>query len=134
MMSTWNGIGTKYMGLVPAEEPGAHYATKWFVLFDLPIFPLRREKVIFGEIRGDSQTNQILEKVPLSLASVFRTWFLSWFVVVPLLFGPMALLVLNGNTWRVPFFMSKGWVIFGVVWFAAVMGYLWYGRGPEITV
>jgi hypothetical protein len=138
-MGAWNGIGTKYMGLVRAEDPRAYYATKWFVVAHLPVLPLRREKVIFGEkemvsLYSESQAIEILEEVPLSFANILQTWFLSWFVVVPLTFGPIVLTILGANKDVPPFFTSKAWVIFSMVWTAVAVIYFAHRDSRGIQV
>jgi hypothetical protein len=48
-MSTWNGIGTKFMGFTGKMPDGTHHATKWFVICGLPVIPLRRYRLTVGK-------------------------------------------------------------------------------------
>ena len=120
-MSTWNGAGTRYMGLTPANQPDTYYATKWFVLADLPILPLRREKIVINREKMESMTKslqmiEVVARLPFSFSNAFRTWFLSWFVVLPLLLGPLVLFVLGAAKVLLPFFASMGWFWFSIIW------------------
>ncbi|MCX4457518.1 hypothetical protein OG585_33615 [Streptomyces sp. NBC_01340] len=48
IMSTWNGAGTKYLGYGYRNRDGGHHATRWAVLFDMPVVPLRRPRPTVG--------------------------------------------------------------------------------------
>ena len=85
------------MGVTKGGEPGTHYATGWILLLWLPLIPLRREKVVFGEVAhgpfGGSSVQEftILRRLPLSLGNIVRTYVLTYLVFFPLLLGPVVL-------------------------------------------
>ena len=100
-MSTWNGIGTKYLGYSHRNRDGSHYATEWGVLFDLPVMPLRRHRLKVGRtvhatagtVNKSSTQFAVLEETPLNGREIART-YLTWWVLGPLVaVGPAALLV-----------------------------------------
>jgi hypothetical protein len=47
-MSTWNGIGTKIMGFTPRDEHGLQHGTEWVTVLYMPVYPLRRHRLITG--------------------------------------------------------------------------------------
>ncbi|MGW1894120.1 hypothetical protein ACWCP6_28305 [Streptomyces sp. NPDC002004] len=100
-MSTWNGIGTKYLGFGNRNRDGSHYATEWAVVLDLPLAPLRRHRLTVGSTvytpigtGGRSVTRYTVhEETPLDVREIVRT-YLIWWLLGPLVsVGPAALLL-----------------------------------------
>ena len=132
-MRTFEGCGTKHMGVTEGDEPGTHYATVWIVLLGLPLIPLRRQKVAFGraEHRGFASLSSVQEftilgRLPLSLGNILRTYALTWLVFVPLLLGPLALAILaTAEVIRWEWLkrgVEKGWFfVLNTVWIIAVI-------------
>jgi hypothetical protein len=103
-MSTLNGTGTKYYGWQPIRrgDPGA-WATKWFVLFYVPVLPLARvrmrvltDRANEGFFGGAVDHYEVLERSSLAWDEVLRTWlsFLSGLAIVVLPF--LAFLWISG--------------------------------------
>jgi hypothetical protein len=110
-MATVNGLGTLRYDW-NARSDGTAEATLWFVIFFLPIVPLRREhlRVVNAEVEragflstvaafcgagsGWKSTIEVLGPVPQSPWRVLRTYLMG-FIGVPLVtfVGPMLLLV-----------------------------------------
>ncbi|MFF9409486.1 hypothetical protein ACF1B0_28795 [Streptomyces anandii] len=126
-MSTWNGIGTKYLGFGDRNRDGSHHATEWFVLFDLPVVPLRRHRLTVGARVYDSAGNgtrvttryTVHEETPLRGGEIART-YLVWWLVGPLIaVGPAALLLWSLRDkqdggfgfWMFVLFVSVAWVM-----------------------
>jgi hypothetical protein len=104
-MSTVNGIGTLRYGW-DHHPDGTASATLWFVIGFLPVVPLRRERLCVvsdglepsraidvagaalgaavGVGTGFRSQLQVLQKEPIQLAGILRTYFFG-FVVTPLL-------------------------------------------------
>ncbi|MEU9993623.1 hypothetical protein AB0E10_44210 [Streptomyces sp. NPDC048045] len=100
-MSTWNGIGTKYLGFGDRNRDGSHHATEWFVLLDLPVVPLHRRRLTVGHTvytpignGSRSVTRYIVhEETPLDGREIVRT-YLIWWLLGPLVAGGPAALLL----------------------------------------
>lgn len=130
-MSTWNGIGTKYLGFGYRNRDGSHHATRWAVLFDLPVIPLSRHRLTIGgtsytAIGNGSRTvtrYTVYEESPLVGKEIART-YLIWWLLGPLLAGgPSGLLLWaasganqdeNLAFWGFILVLALGWVV-GVV-------------------
>ncbi|MFE1754458.1 hypothetical protein [Streptomyces anandii] len=126
-MSTWNGIGTKYLGFGDRNRDGSHHATEWFVLFDLPVVPLRRHRLTVGASvyvpsgnGGRTITRYTVhEETPLRGGEIART-YLVWWLVGPLIaVGPAALLLWSVSDkqdggfgfWAFVLAVSVAWVV-----------------------
>ncbi|MFG2621408.1 hypothetical protein ACGFXC_27715 [Streptomyces sp. NPDC048507] len=125
-MSTWNGIGTKYLGFGRRRPDGSHHATEWFVIGFMPVVPLRRYRLVVGATRyvpgaaggGTSTTAyHVLERTRLRVPDVLAT-YLAWWVAGPaLVLGPFFLLArLAPDAGRGSAFWSGVVVIGGLVW------------------
>jgi hypothetical protein len=141
-MSTWNGIGTKYLGYSNRNRDGSHHATEWAVLLDLPVVPLRRHRLTVGRTAytttgttGRSVTGFVVhEETPLDVREICRT-YLVWWLLGPLVaVGPAALLLWSVSDkqdggfgfWAFVLGVSAAWVI-GVL--AAMTAYNRQRRG-----
>lgn len=93
-MSTFNGIGTLHYGWIHHPDETAH-ATKWFVVAFFPVIPIRREHLRIIEAPSDAPAWQsqfeILDRVPLSLGNVLKTYFKAYVLVPIILFAPVLL-------------------------------------------
>jgi len=134
-MYTFYGCGTTYMGVTPAQGRGAHFATMWVVIFDLPVLPLRREVVVFGEQEyvgsGGSTRQQFraVGRLRLSWRSVLLTYVLAWLVFMPALLGPLAVGIVVAVTRKVEL---PGWFfVLYVVWAFLVLGATYFVRRKD---
>jgi hypothetical protein len=132
-MATVNGLGTMRYDW-NARSDGTAEATLWFVIFFLPIVPLRREhlRVINAEVEragflstvaafcgagaGWKSQIEVLDSIPQSPWRVLRTYLMG-FIGVPLVtfVGPMLLLVF-GTT----MFLKRGAPV--PEWMSGVIG------------
>jgi hypothetical protein len=118
-MSTINGFGTMRYDWLHRED-GMSEATTWLVLAFLPIFPLRREKVVvvseglqpsravgvtaaalgaaagMGMGSGFASRIAVLERTPMRWGGVLRTYSYG-FVAVPLLAFAVPLAIAAGG-------------------------------------
>ncbi|MFE3934924.1 hypothetical protein ACFXPJ_14325 [Streptomyces goshikiensis] len=100
-MSTWNGIGTKYLGFSRRQPDGSHHATEWFVISYMPVVPLRRYRLVVGTteytpgaVGGSTSTTayRVLGRSPVRVLDVLAT-YLAWWIVGPaLVLGPFFLM------------------------------------------
>ena len=82
-MSTVNGLGTKYYGWQPVRAADrSAYATKWFVVLYVPVFPLARHKLKVltdraneGFFGGAVDHYQVLGETGLAWGEVLGTWW-----------------------------------------------------------
>lgn len=111
-MATFNGIGTVRYDWQKRDDTTAN-ATVWFVVFFLPIVPLRREHVcvhgsgvrrgtlietiaaLFGYGSGFRSEVEVLGTSPNALWRIARTYLLGW-VIVPLLATLVPMLAVVG--------------------------------------
>lgn len=90
-----NGIGTTLLGKREINPDGSYIATKWFIFFLLPIFPINSYRVLPNkpEIGYMKQVTSysIFEKVPFSKRQVVNTYLLVYgfiiiiFVILPII-------------------------------------------------
>ncbi|GEM_PF-4949550 len=94
-MSTFNGIGTRFLGFSKTEAGDAYYATNWFTFLFFPVIPLYRAKVILKKTEQDwsvlKKKYDILSKEKLSAKEIFSTYLFGWiliplFIVWPVIF------------------------------------------------
>lgn len=78
---TINGTGTTFLGISAADEKGESLATLWITFLFFPIFPIRRQRVIFLEQKGSGYTYAILGDLPLDLSSVTKTYAYCWLLI-----------------------------------------------------
>ncbi|MER5808599.1 hypothetical protein ABT143_10470 [Streptomyces sp. NPDC002033] len=125
-MSTWNGIGTKYLGFGRRQSDGSHHATEWFVISYMPVVPLRRYRLLVGAtqyvpgaVGGGTSTTpyHVLERTRLRVLDVLAT-YLAWWVAGPaLVLGPFFLMArVAPDAGRGSAFWSGVVVIGGLVW------------------
>ncbi len=88
MPSSYNGIGTKYYGASDRQSDGSFVTTEWVILVDIPLIPLRSQRVTYlgesHEGRKSTKLYNIIAGVPLDKKLVLTTYIL---LLVPLLFG-----------------------------------------------
>jgi hypothetical protein len=81
-MSTVNGIGTRFYGWQRLRcADGSAYATRWFVVFYVPLIPLTRcrlkvltDRADEGLLGGAVDDYEVLGGTPLAWGEVLRTW------------------------------------------------------------
>ncbi|GAA5021557.1 hypothetical protein [Kitasatospora paranensis] len=101
-MSTWNGIGTKYLGFGHRRPDGSHHATRWVVLFDLPVIPLSRHRLRVGAtlhtMRGTASQSvtgyEVLDEGTMVVREVLTTLLVYWIVGPLIALGPVVLVLL----------------------------------------
>ncbi|MFE2144710.1 hypothetical protein ACFXA3_23735 [Streptomyces sp. NPDC059456] len=100
-MSTWNGIGTKYLGFSRKRVDGSHHATEWFVISYMPVVPLRRYRMVVGATRyavgsagGSTSTTayRVLERSPMRVLDVLATYLVWWVAGPSLVVCPFVLM------------------------------------------
>lgn len=88
MPSSYNGIGTKYYGASDRQSDGSFVTTEWIILLDVPLIPLRSQRVTYlGESREGRKSTKlynIIADVPLDKKLVLTTYIL---LLAPLIFG-----------------------------------------------
>lgn len=76
-MSTFNGIGTQFVGECCQEEDGSYIATYWFTISHIPIIPFYSAR-IHGQyseaVAMGYSTLTEYEKLPLYFPQVIRTY------------------------------------------------------------
>ena len=110
-MSTLNGVGTLYYDW-QSNSDGTANATKWFVVFFLPVVPMRRERVrvlsteikrsgvldtllaLTGNGSGFETRIEVLGQVPNSAGRILKTYLWAY-IGVPMIafFIPIMLMV-----------------------------------------
>jgi len=91
-MRTINGIGTCLLGRREPAADGSYLATKWVVLFFLPVLPLASYRVLPGpgsEGLLSTETSYYLQPQPLHGRQVLN-WYLATLLLGPLLVGFLA--------------------------------------------
>jgi hypothetical protein len=88
-MYSINGIGTTLYGKRDVDlRDGSYIATKWFIIFLLPVFPLGSFRVIRGATGASvfpsgSKTDYQLSPVKLNVAQVINTYLVIWGIAIP---------------------------------------------------
>jgi hypothetical protein len=110
MPRSGNGIGTVYFGRSLDAEDGSYVTTVWFVLFFLPILPLRSERVLplsqFTNGAGHTRTRySVISRVPLVWSEVLKSYLvgwgiLAWYVSLIYTFEPLDHYI-GGGAWIV---------------------------------
>lgn len=82
-MYSLNGIGTSLYGERNVEPDGSYVATKWFIFFLLPIFPLGSYRVWHGDTKATlflpgAKTGYRMVKVALNWRQVVNTYLAIW--------------------------------------------------------
>jgi hypothetical protein len=82
-MSSFNGIGTKLYGKRLIKSDGSYVATKWFIIFLLPFFPLGsyriwRDKTSILPLGIGVKTKMKIEKVKFNYGQIFLTFISIW--------------------------------------------------------
>ena len=93
-MFTFNGIGTTLYGRRDPAADGSYVATKWLVVFFVPIIPLASFRVWKGETSFrflGTNTDYRLEPLPLQWRQV-----LNWYLAT-LFFGPLLVYIFGGG-------------------------------------
>lgn len=91
-LSSWNGIGLTLYGKDKIEEDGSYVATKWFILFLLPIIPLGSYRVLVSDSRTiarGAETSYLMTKTDFNTGQVIKTYLIGWSI------GIAIFLVLN---------------------------------------
>jgi hypothetical protein len=101
-VSTWNGIGTRYLGFGHRQADGSHHATRWVVLLDLPVIPLSRHRPRVGAtlhtMHGTASRSvtgyEVLDEGTMVVREVLTTLLVYWIVGPLIALGPVALVLL----------------------------------------
>lgn len=79
MPSTWNGIGTSFIGAKDRYPDGTFVTTEWFVVLMFPVIPIRSLRVLFlaNSVgwRRSSSKYLVIEKAPLDIKYILLTYF-----------------------------------------------------------
>ena len=96
MPKTVNGIGTTYLGSSNRQPDGSFVTTEWFVLFSVPIIPLKSQRVKYLSAHhgwsGSTNMYSILGPAPLDSKLVLTAY--AW-IVIPLILMSILILLLN---------------------------------------
>jgi hypothetical protein len=114
-----NGCGTTLLDY-RALADGSYAATRWVIVFGLPLAPLSGYLIepISQEFGHGQETSKfsILDKTPLSMTRVVRTYSLAVVAVLPLLLGSLNSSWMNRNLGGLPAFLlmivSFVWLIY----------------------
>ena len=86
MPSTWNGIGTSFIGAKDRYPNDSFVTTEWFVLLTFPVIPLQSLRVFFlGNSTGwgrSSSHYRVIGKVPLDIKNILLTYFIAVISVI----------------------------------------------------
>ncbi|ATZ28964.1 hypothetical protein ACFZBM_39125 [Streptomyces lavendulae] len=125
-MSTWNGIGTKYLGFSHRRPDGSHHATEWFVISYMPVVPLRRYRLVVGPteyapgaVGGSTSTTayRVLGRSTVRVRDVLATYLIWWVAGPALTLGPFFLMArVAPGAGRGSAFWSGVILIGGLVW------------------
>jgi hypothetical protein len=82
MAYTFNGIGTTFYGSADRRADGSYVTTEWFVLFYLPVIPIRSVRVVKEEkgssvyvvVFSHNETKLLLQPAPFHWRQVLRTF------------------------------------------------------------
>ena len=94
-----NGIGTRYLGASDRHDDGSFVTTEWFVLFYVPLLPLKSQRVVYiGDYSSGGQSIQsysVREPAPLDkrLVGIVYAW-----LFVPLALAAVILSIGSGAT------------------------------------
>ncbi len=112
-----NGTGIYLLGVNPSEQPRTRFATMWFTVLYLPIFPLWRGEIQPVRHSGNSFDYHVLRKTPLDWSEIFKTYVFSW-VLVPAVGVTPALLAIPEihQALGIPEFMGIPMRIFALLW------------------
>jgi len=81
MPSTWNGIGTSFIGAKDRYPGDSFVTTEWFVFLTFPVIPLRSLRVLFlGDATGWQRSPskyRIIRKVHLDIKNILLTYFIA---------------------------------------------------------
>ena len=89
-MYSFMSVGTTLYGKRDVHADGSYIATKWFILFFLPIIPLGSYRVWRGETRNTSiplisvgaSTQYKMVPVPLNWKQVIGTYLFVWGILI----------------------------------------------------
>ena len=83
MPSNVNGIGTTYFGASDRQPDGSFVTTEWFILFSVPLIPLRSLRVCYqGESHQWGRTSKayaVFGPEPLDRRLVLRAY--AWWLI-----------------------------------------------------
>jgi hypothetical protein len=96
-VGTVNGIGTFYYGSDARRGDGSQVATLFFVLFFLPIVPIRTRRIRKTAISGARMKVEELESLPLRWRQVLLTYVKCWVLMPIAILAPYIVLVLLGR-------------------------------------
>lgn len=146
-MSTFNGVGTLYYDW-QSNGDGTANATKWFVVFFLPVIPIQRERLrvlrtekkqvgiletvvaLTGNGTGFEATIEVLGNVPISFGRILRTYLFAYLGIptitfmLPILLLVALMLLIEYLGMNVQQFMSVAFPIFGIllcIWVGVVV-------------
>lgn len=82
-MWTINGIGTKLCGEKKIASDGSYQATKWFVIFFMPIIPLKTFRVLeipkYNLLGEDDQSKEYkMLPIKLDIIQIIKTFLSYW--------------------------------------------------------
>ena len=82
-MWTINGIGTKLCGEKKIASDGSYQATKWFVIFFMPIIPLKTFRVLeipkYNLLGEDDQLKEYkMLPIKLDIIQIIKTFLSYW--------------------------------------------------------
>ena len=94
-MWTLNGVGTKLCGKKNIANDNSYQATKWFVVFYMPIIPLKTYRVLemptfnLGNVENNNLKEYKMLPIKLDITQIIKTLVSYWgglFVIILVLF------------------------------------------------
>lgn len=112
---TINGVGLRYLGLVPTEKTSEVLATVWFTFLYLPILPLRRERLM---LVGQREFRfHVIERVTLDWNDVARTYVFGWILLPLLVLWPLPIAVVEVQGFLgIPKHVQPFVIFFAIIW------------------
>ncbi len=83
-MWTINGVGTKLCGKKNIANDNAYQATKWFVIFYMPIIPLKTYRVLevptlnLGKVENNKLQEFKMLPIKFDVAQIIKTFVSHW--------------------------------------------------------
>jgi hypothetical protein len=78
-MRSFNGFGTKILGVIEWNDDGSYSTVKWIIFFHIPIFPLGCYKIYEENVvqerslmGGTQLTKFVMKKIPMQWGYVLR--------------------------------------------------------------
>lgn len=107
--SSFNGIGTKFLGASDRLPDGSFVTTQWFTFIELPLFPIRSDRVKYvGKETTERNISSIKEKVYYNIVGPAN---LDMGLIIKI-YGSFALVLLLTIITKYPYLILGYWILF----------------------